>query len=310
MPGVTRTRKRVAARRARAVELVERVDDDQRAERDRALDQRVLLVVAVDDEPLAVEAGALGERELAHRRDVGAEPLLGEHAAARRPTGTPSSRRRRARPAPRRGTRAPGRAASPRRRRRAASRRSRASSAAPTPPSRSSPSSIAAPSGSRSASGCVTSGIVLTTMLRALADLVLRRPRAVLASRPSSRFVAGALRRVDAGAPALERHRLPEHAARRASARCSSSSGRPGPSRARRSWSSPRRRRRPGRRRAAPRALARTCRPARRRLGRRPLRARDGVVRRRRAQRLRDGTAARAHAAGCGRRRRPSRTRR
>ena len=41
---------------------------------------------------------ACAKRELAERRDVGADALLGEHRAAARRSGTPSSRRRRARP--------------------------------------------------------------------------------------------------------------------------------------------------------------------------------------------------------------------
>ncbi len=58
--------------------FVERVHDEQRVLLGRELEQAVLLVVAVDDEPLARDPGAACERQLADRRDVGAEPLLAQ----------------------------------------------------------------------------------------------------------------------------------------------------------------------------------------------------------------------------------------
>jgi hypothetical protein len=68
-------------RRRRAVDLVERVDDD---EGDVGLcggaQLLVALVVAVDDDPLAGDAGPLSERKLAERRDVGAQTLAREEA--------------------------------------------------------------------------------------------------------------------------------------------------------------------------------------------------------------------------------------
>ena len=57
-----------------ALELVERVEDDEGTGVRRAAQQVVFLVVAVDDEPRAVEPGAQREGELAGGRDVGAEP--------------------------------------------------------------------------------------------------------------------------------------------------------------------------------------------------------------------------------------------
>ena len=66
------------AERACALELVERVEHDQRAGLRRPAQQLVLLVVPVDHEPVAGDAGAARELELADRRDVRAEALLGE----------------------------------------------------------------------------------------------------------------------------------------------------------------------------------------------------------------------------------------
>ena len=54
--------------------LVERVEHDERARLGRRAQLLVRLVVAVHDEPLALEPGRARERELAERRDVGAEP--------------------------------------------------------------------------------------------------------------------------------------------------------------------------------------------------------------------------------------------
>ena len=71
------------AARAGAVELRERVEHDQRVGSGRASQQLVLLVVAVDDEALARDAGAQSECELAGRRDVGAETLLCEEPQER-----------------------------------------------------------------------------------------------------------------------------------------------------------------------------------------------------------------------------------
>ena len=66
------------AERTCTLELVERVEHDQRAGLHRPLQQLILLVVAVDHEPVAGDARAARELELADGRDVGAEPLLGE----------------------------------------------------------------------------------------------------------------------------------------------------------------------------------------------------------------------------------------
>ena len=102
--------------------LVRRVEHDGRARLGRAAELVLRLVVAVEENPLAVDARGLRDGELAERRDVGADALLGEDPAAARRSGTPSSRTRRVHPARRRGTRAPARGSSPRSRRRAASR--------------------------------------------------------------------------------------------------------------------------------------------------------------------------------------------
>ena len=66
------------ADRACTLELVERVEHDQRALLRGAAQELVLLVVAVDHELLARDASTERELELADRRDVGAETLLGE----------------------------------------------------------------------------------------------------------------------------------------------------------------------------------------------------------------------------------------
>ena len=66
------------ARLARALDLVERVEHDERACLGRGSKLRVVLVVPVHDERVARDAGPLREPKLAERRDVGAEPFLGE----------------------------------------------------------------------------------------------------------------------------------------------------------------------------------------------------------------------------------------
>ena len=58
--------------------LVRRVEDDGRAHRGRLGEECRVLVVPVDDEVVAGEPGRLGERELAARRDVGADPFLAQ----------------------------------------------------------------------------------------------------------------------------------------------------------------------------------------------------------------------------------------
>ena len=67
---------RARARRPR--HLVLGVEDDERAGRRGGLELLVRLVVPVEEQPLAAEAGAERELELAEGRDVGAEPLLPE----------------------------------------------------------------------------------------------------------------------------------------------------------------------------------------------------------------------------------------
>ncbi len=62
----------------RPVGLRERIHHEQRVLRRRKMQQLVLLVVPVDDEPVAGDAGTPRELELADRGDVGAEPLLAE----------------------------------------------------------------------------------------------------------------------------------------------------------------------------------------------------------------------------------------
>ena len=77
-PGVTRTSTRRDSRGSRTLRLVERVEDDERAGAGSGGELLVRLVVPVHEQPVAVDPGALREGELAERRDVGAEPLLGE----------------------------------------------------------------------------------------------------------------------------------------------------------------------------------------------------------------------------------------
>ena len=71
------------ARSGGALRLVRRVEHDERAGLRRGRELLVGLVVAVDDEPVAREPGRPRERELAERRDVRAEPLLGEQPQQR-----------------------------------------------------------------------------------------------------------------------------------------------------------------------------------------------------------------------------------
>ena len=64
--------------------LVGRIEHDRSA-LDRGLAQeRIVLVVAVDDELVAREPGGAREGELARGGDVGPDSLLGEDAAGRR----------------------------------------------------------------------------------------------------------------------------------------------------------------------------------------------------------------------------------
>ena len=78
MPGVTRIRKRFApSARARSSSSSESSTISAPASA-APLQQLVLLVVAVDHEPVAGDARAARELELADGRDVGAEPFLGE----------------------------------------------------------------------------------------------------------------------------------------------------------------------------------------------------------------------------------------
>ncbi len=58
--------------------LVRRVEHDGRARLGRAAQLVLRLVVAVKENPLAVDARRLRDGELAERRDVGADALLGE----------------------------------------------------------------------------------------------------------------------------------------------------------------------------------------------------------------------------------------
>ena len=67
----------------RAGRLVGCVEDDGRAGLAGRAQLVVRLVVAVEEDPLARQAGRLRERELAERGDVGAEALLGEDAEER-----------------------------------------------------------------------------------------------------------------------------------------------------------------------------------------------------------------------------------
>jgi hypothetical protein len=62
------------------VDLLQRIEDDERVRRGRHMQLLVGLVVAVRDEPRAGNAGLRCEPELAQRRDVRSEPLLREQA--------------------------------------------------------------------------------------------------------------------------------------------------------------------------------------------------------------------------------------
>jgi hypothetical protein len=68
------------ARLGCALGLGRRVEDDGRRGGRGGSELLVRLVVAVEDEPFPHDACRLGERELAERRDVGADALVGEHA--------------------------------------------------------------------------------------------------------------------------------------------------------------------------------------------------------------------------------------
>ncbi len=84
MPGVTRTSTRRDAGLGRPLDLVERVDHHEPcAGLGRGAQLLVALVVAVHDEPLAGDSRRPRERQLPERRDVGAEPLLGEQPQQR-----------------------------------------------------------------------------------------------------------------------------------------------------------------------------------------------------------------------------------
>ena len=80
-----------------ALGLVGRVEHDGRVRPRRGAQLLVGLVVAVEEDPLAVEPGLARERELAERRDVGADALLARGCAGARRSRTPSCRRRSAR---------------------------------------------------------------------------------------------------------------------------------------------------------------------------------------------------------------------
>ena len=71
------------AGRGRRLRLARPVEHDERARLGRGAQLLVRLVVAVEDEPLAGDAGRLRERELAERRDVGADSLLREQPQQR-----------------------------------------------------------------------------------------------------------------------------------------------------------------------------------------------------------------------------------
>ena len=79
-PGVSRTSTRRTPAAARALRLVGRVEHDERAGLRGGPQLLVRLVVAVEEQAVAGEPGRARERELAERRDVGADALLGEHA--------------------------------------------------------------------------------------------------------------------------------------------------------------------------------------------------------------------------------------
>ena len=66
-----------------AARLVGRVEHDRRSRLGRGAELLVRLVVAVEEEPLAGDAGGAGEGELAEGRDVGPEALVREHLQER-----------------------------------------------------------------------------------------------------------------------------------------------------------------------------------------------------------------------------------
>ncbi len=68
------------AERLGTLELLERVEHDQRAGGGRTEQQVVLFVVPVHDQALSRNTGSFGELELARGRNVGTESLLGEQA--------------------------------------------------------------------------------------------------------------------------------------------------------------------------------------------------------------------------------------
>ena len=82
-PGVTRIDDAAHARLGRAAGLVERVQDDERARVGRRAQLLVRLVVPVHEQPVALDPGTAGERQLAQRGHVRAEPFLGEQAHQR-----------------------------------------------------------------------------------------------------------------------------------------------------------------------------------------------------------------------------------
>ena len=82
-PSVTRTRTRSDACGCRERRLVGRVEHDGSVLLCGAAEQRVVLVVPVHDELAPREPGAARERELARRRDVGADALVAEQAKQR-----------------------------------------------------------------------------------------------------------------------------------------------------------------------------------------------------------------------------------
>ncbi len=66
----------------RALELLDRVEDDVRNSRFRGCGElRVRLVVPVHDDPVGVEPGPPREAKLAERRDIRPDPLLARGAA-------------------------------------------------------------------------------------------------------------------------------------------------------------------------------------------------------------------------------------
>ena len=95
--------------RGRSLDLVRRVENEvEHVGLGGRAQLLVALVVAVDNDLSAVDSRPGSDLELAQRRDVGADPLLGEEAAARPRSGRPCCRRRRARSAPPGGRREPG----------------------------------------------------------------------------------------------------------------------------------------------------------------------------------------------------------